>query len=101
MAGVGPVQRLTSDVLIMKAEPESAVTRALTKRTLATLGLATAVTRPASAAPGPWSTKQFLDKLEAGSIERVVFSSDGKQIVATDTEGDSHPTLILPEQAVE
>merc|ERR1719421_2777970 len=56
---------------------------------------------PAYAESGPWSTKQFLDNLEKGKIERVVFSADGRQIIATDLEGDRHGTLILPEQASE
>eukprot|EP00747_Dinoflagellata_sp_TGD_P157048 gnl/TRDRNA2_/TRDRNA2_177714_c1_seq1.p1 gnl/TRDRNA2_/TRDRNA2_177714_c1~~gnl/TRDRNA2_/TRDRNA2_177714_c1_seq1.p1 ORF type:complete len:703 (-),score=174.90 gnl/TRDRNA2_/TRDRNA2_177714_c1_seq1:175-2283(-) len=58
----------------------------------------TLATSSAKAESGPWSTKQFLDKLEAGGIERVVFSVDGKAIFATDTEGDKHTALILPGQ---
>merc|ERR1719265_1704967 len=53
---------------------------------------------PAYAESGPWSTKQFLDNLAAGKIERVVIAADGQRLFATDTEGDQHPTLILPGQ---
>jgi cell division protease FtsH len=65
------------------------------------LAIANGVSGPAQAVTGPWTTKQFFDKLDSGNIERVVFSADGKGIIATDTDGDAHPTLILPQQAPE
>jgi len=71
------------------------------KGALAALALANTLPGPAHADSGPWSTKEFLDKLDSGNIERVVFTGDGKQIVALDTDGDRHKTLILPDQAVE
>merc|ERR1719171_460300 len=75
--------------------------RDLMKAGLAALAVANVVPEHAFAASGPWSTKQFLDQLNADKIERVVFTADGKQIRAVDTDGDSHAVLILPEQAVE
>jgi len=70
------------------------------KSMLAGLALANAVP-DAKALSGPWTTKQFFDKLQSGNIERVVFSGDGKEILVTDTDGDAHPTLILPSQAID
>jgi cell division protease FtsH len=61
---------------------------------LTALGLA----GPASAASGPWSTKEFFDNIQGGLIERVVLLADGKHVLSTDTAGDRHPTLILSEQ---
>merc|ERR1719453_2918776 len=68
---------------------------------LTALVLTSAASGPANALPGPWSTKQFLDNLNSNGIERVVFTGDGKQLLATDMNGDAHPTLLLPDQAVE
>eukprot|EP00747_Dinoflagellata_sp_TGD_P157051 gnl/TRDRNA2_/TRDRNA2_177714_c1_seq3.p1 gnl/TRDRNA2_/TRDRNA2_177714_c1~~gnl/TRDRNA2_/TRDRNA2_177714_c1_seq3.p1 ORF type:complete len:693 (-),score=173.43 gnl/TRDRNA2_/TRDRNA2_177714_c1_seq3:175-2253(-) len=68
------------------------------RNVLAALTAANLATGAAKAESGPWSTKQFLDKLEAGSVERVVFSVDGKSLFVTDTEGDKHTSLILPGQ---
>jgi cell division protease FtsH len=71
------------------------------QNTLAALGLANAVPGVAHAAPGPWTTKEFLDKLNQGIIERVIFLNDGSQLFSTDTEGDGHKTLVLPDQVTE
>jgi cell division protease FtsH len=71
------------------------------KAMLTALAVSSVASGQANAAAGPWTTKQFFDKLDSGSIERVVFSGDGKNILATDTDGDAHPTLILPQQALE
>ena len=106
-----PFQRLTSDVFITRSRAQDTDPKTdasepgfvgdLSRRALASMVFPIAASSPAKAAPGPWSTKQFLDNLESGNIEKVVFKADGKQLVATDTEGDSHATLIFPEQAVE
>merc|ERR1719453_227266 len=68
---------------------------------LTALVLTTTVSGAANALPGPWSTKQFLDNLNSNGILRVVFTGDGKQLLATDMQGDAHPTALLPSQAVE
>jgi len=53
----------------------------------------------ALAASTPWTTKQFLDAIAAGVVEKVTFSSDGKQVLVIDVEGDRHEAIILPDQA--
>jgi cell division protease FtsH len=52
----------------------------------------------AKAANVPWSTKQFLDAVEANKVEKVSISSDGKQVLVIDSDGDRHEAIILPEQ---
>eukprot|EP00746_Dinoflagellata_sp_MGD_P158465 gnl/MRDRNA2_/MRDRNA2_86478_c1_seq8.p1 gnl/MRDRNA2_/MRDRNA2_86478_c1~~gnl/MRDRNA2_/MRDRNA2_86478_c1_seq8.p1 ORF type:complete len:711 (+),score=156.55 gnl/MRDRNA2_/MRDRNA2_86478_c1_seq8:99-2231(+) len=103
---VGALKRLATPPANSRSLPLAMATKpnrelGALKTMLAGLAIANSVSGPAHAVAGPWTTKQFFDKLDSGNIERVVFSGDGKGIIATDTDGDAHPTLILPQQAPE
>jgi cell division protease FtsH len=44
----------------------------------------------------PWAYSTFLDAVEGDQIEKVSVAADGKQLLAIDTDGNRHETLLLP-----
>jgi cell division protease FtsH len=58
-----------------------------------------ALSHAAVAAGTPWSTKELLDAVNNGIVEKVAFSDDGTKILAIDSDGNRHESTILAEQA--
>lgn len=48
-----------------------------------------------------WAVSEFLDTLQSDGVERVVFSSDSKELLALDTDGGRHAVEILPSEVPE
>ena len=49
----------------------------------------------------PWAYSTFLEAIEAGQVEKVSFSADGKQALSIDRDGNRHESLILREQTAD
>jgi cell division protease FtsH len=72
------------------------------RRTALTAGLAALVSSASAANAaegGQWTTKKLLDEIEAGRVEKVVFSQKGTEVLVRDIANDKHQATILPEQA--
>jgi cell division protease FtsH len=84
-----------------ESSPASALSSLNARRAALAAGVAGLVSSStaAMAANTPWSTKQFLDAIEANQVEKVSFTQDGKQVLVIDTDGNRHEAIILPEQA--
>merc|ERR1719324_667487 len=59
-----------------------------------------AAARPASAAnSSPWGLSEFMKKVDADEVEKVIFSESGKELLALDSDGDRHAVEILPAES--
>lgn len=87
----------------MQQDGQTALTSSSARRAAMAAGVAALVgsSSSAKAANVPWSTKQFLDAVDANAVEKVSFSADGKQVLAIDSDGNRHEAIILPEQAAD
>ncbi|KAJ8598463.1 hypothetical protein CTAYLR_006870 [Chrysophaeum taylorii] len=78
----------------------SAMAAAMAAGTIATAALTMA--SPAVAAEAArWAVSEFLDTLQNDGVERVVFSSDSKELLALDSDGSRHAVEILPSEVPE
>jgi len=72
-------------------------------------GLATAVggalvgaASPALAAnTSPWGLSEFMKKVDKDEVEKVIFSENGRELLALDSDGDRHAVEILPAESPE
>jgi hypothetical protein len=65
-------------------------------------GASLAIATAANAADAErWAVSEFLDEVNKNVVERVVFASDSKELVALDSDGARHKVEILPTEVSE
>merc|ERR1719326_516374 len=48
-----------------------------------------------AAPPSPWGLSEFMQKVDKDQVEKVIFSENGKELLALDADGDRHSVAIL------
>jgi len=94
--------RRRGGVAMSATKKEAGVRRAVASTLAAgAVALSTAAAPAFAADAARWAVSEFLDTLQSDGVERVVFSSDSKELLALDSDGGRHAVEILPTEVPE